>query len=272
MPKLSFHCDGCVTMLATAFEHASISDSGRVISAVRLDGFAFLSDCTRLVGDVAEWDRFAAEWNELPLDGHMGDGGRYRRRRYGAFHVARSVVRRLPHRAHHQDKRLNALNGGYDRWFAPLDDRLANSSAFMSLTISVAEMIDRLGARSVNEWDVEAHQFRIEATGEEVGLPTPEGPHRDGRDWVFLMVVARENVEGGETSLYEASGLTQWSRTLAAGDGLLIDDSRLLHSTSAIHPHDARLPGRRDVLVLTFKAARDMGTPLPALVHTREHR
>ena len=38
---------------------------------------------------------------------------------------------------------------------------------------------------NVAAWYVDVHQYRIEALGEDVGKPTPEGIHRDGADWVL---------------------------------------------------------------------------------------
>jgi hypothetical protein len=49
---------------------------------------------------------------------------------------------------------------------------------------------------------VELHQFRIEAGDGEAGLPTPEGAHRDGVDWVIVMLVDRHNVASGVTDIF----------------------------------------------------------------------
>lgn len=244
-----------------------IDPSDRTVHAVRTQGFALLPTLVMALERPADWDDFAAEWNTLPLDQHMGDGGRYRRRRYGAFRAAQGEIKRLPHRAHFQHRCFNPLNGGYDRWFAPLDKALAGSPVFITIVRGVLGLVERLGAPNARYWDVEVHQFRIEATVEHIGLPTPEGPHRDGRDWVFLMAVARENVADGETRLHDESGMVRWSRTLAPGEGLLIDDRRFLHSTSAIKPRNPQVSARRDVLVLTFSAVLDARERPPASSH-----
>ena len=49
-------------------------------------------------------------------------------------------------------------------------------------------------------WHVEMHQFRIEARPGQSGKPTPEGMHRDGVDWVLVLLVSRVNIASGETS------------------------------------------------------------------------
>ena len=50
-------------------------------------------------------------------------------------------------------------------------------------------------------WHVEIHQFRIEARSGQDGQPTPEGMHRDGVDWVLVLLVSRVNIASGETSI-----------------------------------------------------------------------
>jgi hypothetical protein len=42
--------------------------------------------------------------------------------------------------------------------------------------------------RSSAPWYVEAHQFRIDTT-DGIGRPTPEGAHRDGVDFVAVLLV-----------------------------------------------------------------------------------
>jgi len=225
------------------------------VRAIRTCGFAMLPALLAEIPGRAEWDAFAGDWNRLPLDRHMGDGGRYRRRRYATFHAARGDIERLPHRAHYQDRCVNPLTGGYDRWFAPLGEHLVGSRVFRNALRRALDIVERLGSPAARAWSIEAHQFRIEATSGQAGLPTPEGPHRDGRDWVFIMVVARHNVDGGETRLHDEHGLVRWSRRLAPGECLLIDDRRFLHSTSPINPREFGAAAQRDVLVLTFAAA-----------------
>ena len=54
-------------------------------------------------------------------------------------------------------------------------------------------------------WYVEAHQFRIDTT-DGIGRPTPEGAHRDGVDFVAVLLANRVGVKGGETRVFEAEG------------------------------------------------------------------
>jgi hypothetical protein len=110
----------------------------------------------------------------------------------------------------------------------------------------------RPGAR----WHIECHQFRIEARAEAAGLPTPEGVHRDGVDYVLVMLVSRVNIESGTTTVHGAAGELLGSFTLSVPlDAALVDDTRVKHGVTAVRPLDPALPAHRDVLVVTLRAA-----------------
>ena len=103
-------------------------------------------------------------------------------------------------------------------------------------------------------WFVEVHQFRIEARATEAGRPTPEGTHRDGVDFVLVLMVRRRNVRSGETSVHDLNGLTLGSFTLTDPfDAALVDDRRVMHGVTAVEPVDPADVGYRDVLVVTFR-------------------
>ncbi len=207
----------------------------------------------------ADWATLTPSWDRLPPDAHLRDGGHYRRRRHGCYvHTpATGTLVATPHRAHWQPTDYNALHGGFERWFDPLEPAVAEAVAWQQL-------LSRLGAlfaqvRPVAQWFIEAHQFRIDTAGG-VGRPTPEGAHRDGVDFVVVMLVARRGVKGGESRVFDANGphgvrflMTEPLTTL------LLDDARVIHETTPILPaepraNDAPVGGYRDTLVLTFRS------------------
>ena len=101
---------------------------------------------------------------------------------------------------------------------------------------------------------METHQFRIEARPGETGQPTPEGLHRDGVDWVAVLLVRRENVASGVTSIYDLQKRPLGSFTLTAPmETALTDDMRVYHGVTAIEPLVTGEPAYRDVLVATFR-------------------
>ena len=211
-----------------------------------------------LPAGLADWDGFAASWGELGLDRYMADGGRYRRRRFATFAVAPEdgAIRRKPHQPHYQSRDYNPLNGGIARWFDPVADAIAAHPATLSVIGTCNALFTGLTppATRPDVWHVEMHQFRIEARPDTEGRPTPEGMHRDGVDWVLVLLVRRENVASGETSIADAAGTALGSFVLTEPlDAALVDDALVWHGVTPIRPLDATRLAWRDVLVLTFR-------------------
>ncbi|MBZ8138811.1 hypothetical protein CLD22_02715 [Rubrivivax gelatinosus] len=190
-------------------------------------------------------------WDQLPPDRHLRDGGRYRRRRHGCFVVDGGRVEAVAPRAHWQPLAYNALHGGIERWFEPLPADWSEQPAWPALLAALAGVAARL--RGDGRWYVEAHPFRIDTT-DGIGRPTPEGAHRDGVDLVAVILVARHQVLGGETRVFEAAGAHGVRFTLAQPwSVLLLDDERVIHESTPIRPAVAGQPAWRDTLVLTFR-------------------
>jgi hypothetical protein len=200
---------------------------------------------------------FAPSWNDLPADAYLKDGGHYRRRRHSSFVVDGPAVTQAPHRAHWQPLEYNALHGGMERWFEPMQAAVVAAPAWSKLLRALAQVSS--GLRGPQPWYVEAHQFRIDTAGG-IGRPTPEGAHRDGVDLVAVFLVGRESVKGGETRVFQADGPAGQRFTLSEPwSVLLLDDERVIHETTPIQPMGA--PGHRDTLVLTFRANGFQGVP-----------
>src|SRR5512140_1091388 len=213
-------------------------------------GVCQIADC-RLDGLLA----LAPGWNDLPPDNYLKDGGHYRRRRHSCFVVDGSAVTPSPHRAHWQPVEYNALHGGMQRWFEPVNPAVVQSPAWQALLLALARVSSSL--KGDQPWFVEAHQFRIDTEGG-IGRPTPEGAHRDGVDLVAVFLVDRQGIKGGETRVFEAEGPAGQRFTLTdPWSALLLDDERVIHETTPIQP--LRGKGHRDTLVLTCRAGGFQG-------------
>ena len=237
-----------------------VTPAGEVDAALRRDGRAVL-DAAGLHGLMGAapgaLDAWKPHWERLPPDAHLRDGGRYRQRRHGCFVVDGAQVTPAPHRAHWQPLEYNALHGGIERWFDPIEADLTAQSLWSRLLRVLADRADAL--RGVQPWFVEAHPFRIDTAGG-IGRPTPEGAHRDGVDLVAVILVAREGVKGGETRVFDADGPAGLRFTLAEPwSVLLLDDARVIHETTPIQPLHASRPGHRDTLVVTLRAGGFQG-------------
>ncbi len=227
---------------------------------VAAEGFAFLEgEAMRALlektGSLADWERFAASWDDLRRDEYMADGGRDRLRRHAAFAIAAGglAARLEPRRPHYQSREYNALNGGVERWYEPVEADVAAGAALNAILAFGADFFRRL--RPGATWAVEVHQFRIEAVAGKTGKPTPEGVHRDGVDYVIALMIRRENVKSGTTRVSSPDGKPLGGFMLSRPlDAAIVDDARVLHAVTPIEAVDPALPARRDVLVATFRA------------------
>ena len=201
-------------------------------------------------------DALRPSWDDLPPDGHLRDGGRYRRRRHSCFVVeGDDAVRQVPHRAHWQPLEYNALHGGLERWFEPMHAEVVALPAWPRLLCALSRHCSAL--KGAQPWHVEAHQFRIDTT-DGIGRPTPEGAHRDGVDFVAVMLVERMGIKGGETRVFEADGPSGLRFTMQQPwTALLLDDRRVIHESTPIQPLEAN--GHRDTLVLTCRSGGFQG-------------
>jgi hypothetical protein len=226
-----------------------------ITSRLSSAGYVFLSAAevsSYLHVDVAQLDSIRTSWDALPRDEYLRDGGRYRSRRHSCYiqEFPSATLAATPRRPHWQPTSYNALHGGLERWFEPVSPAVAGSTAWTQLLRSIGAVFAQL--RPVDKWFIEAHQFRIDTAGG-IGRPTPEGAHRDGVDFVALMLIRRENVRGGETRVFDANGPTGVRFTMQEPWSLLLmDDARVIHETTPIQPDSAE--GVRDTLVLTYRA------------------
>lgn len=229
-----------------------------VFTSVNENGFTFVEGgAMRTIlegsGPLRDWDAFADSWNRLGLDTYMADGGRYRRRRYGMYAVTQAGdITRKPHGPHYQSLAYNPMHGDIERWFEPIESEVGSGSTLNTILTFSRHTFGHL-APSVSEWHAEIHQFRIEARSAETGRPTPEGLHRDGVDYVLVLLVTRQNIASGVTTIHGLRGEMLGQFTLTNPfDAAIVDDHRVAHGVTPVVPIDPAAPAYRDVLVVTF--------------------
>lgn len=233
--------------------------------SLRTRGYAVLQpeDFAQWMGlSVSDLHAMDADWQGLPPDAFLKDGGRYRRRRHSCFLSEGDQVQQVPHRAHWQPVEYNALHGGMQRMFEPMLESTTTSAAWLEMINALGQLADQVFCTDERHerWFVEAHQFRIDTT-DGIGRPTPEGAHRDGVDLVAVLLVGRKGVKGGETRVFEATGPNGQRFTLTEPwSVMLLDDARMIHETTPIQP--AEPGGVRDTLVLTYRRGNFQGAEL----------
>jgi hypothetical protein len=204
--------------------------------------------------DIGHDQAFLDSWNRLEQDRYMADGGKYRKRRHAVYAIqgAGEAARLMPHQPHYQTVDYNPLNGGVARYFAPILDDLHHSLTLAALLEFGNRVFSQISGNS--QWHIELHQFRIEARDGSDGKPTPEGVHRDGVDFVIVVMIKRINIESGATTIFDLEhhllGEFMLRETF---DTALVNDRRVYHGVTPITQLDPGQEAFRDVLVITFK-------------------
>jgi hypothetical protein len=249
---------------------AVIASAGSSLrDSIARDGFAFVRGQTMrtllaTAGPLTDWQSFAKSWDQLELDPYMADGGRYRRRRHAVFEAGvEGAFSRMPHQPHYQSLDYNPLHGGVERWFQPVGEAVAGGDSLHTILAFGRSLFGSL-AQQTRCWHVEVHQFRIEAGPDKPGRPTPEGLHRDGVDYVLVLLITRRNISSGTTAIHAPDGRQLGQFTLAHPfDAALVDDARVAHGVTPVEAIEPARPAYRDVLVVTFTSKPAAVSPRP---------
>jgi hypothetical protein len=203
--------------------------------------------------DAPAWTRFAKHWDELVADRYAAELGTRRARRYGhfLFNSSDGTARPVAHRAFVQPEASNPLYVETDRHFEPLTEIFAKDPLLQRIMVLLGRIAMSLD--DPPEWNAKVTPFRVLASTDDAGQPTPEGLHRDGVTLVTSLLIGRHNAIGGESSVFDTAGQRLLATTLCRPGTLLLgDDRRTLHGVSPIRPRDPARPAQRDVLVITF--------------------
>lgn len=193
-------------------------------------------------------------WEQLQPDSYLADGGHYRWRRYGKYSLDRSceIVSISVSESYFQDRAVNPFSGGLHRYFSPLEDRVLRNDFLRALIAYGARQFSAVTQHVPIGWDVDVHQVRVVGTADHTGLPTPEGVHRDGLDFLSIHLIQRWNTVGGRTIVCNSDLVPLAQEELSSPlDSVYADDARVLHYTEPITPA-GRDQAVRDVLLLGF--------------------
>ena len=236
---------------------ASIRLYSNITDGMRQSGYAWVQGKDFEVSSTLQgyWHEFAASWNDLPPDEYLQGKAPCRFRRYSCLSYAPLIgtIRVVPDAPFYQSKVFNPLFGGMERKFAPLNpETLRNPylSELINLDLSQWPM---LAGQEGLSWRVGVHQIRIASQHNQPASPTPEGIHRDGYQFVTMHFIARQNVSGGVSNIYDNQFRLLDSFTLSAPmDSIFIDDARVLHDATPILAEGKAGAASRDTLILTY--------------------
>ncbi|MBD2662974.1 hypothetical protein B6N60_00498 [Richelia sinica FACHB-800] len=187
---------------------------------------------------------FRPFFNDLPVDPYIK--GQYRFRRLSRFLVSGDKLIKLSHGYLFQSQAYNPLLGDVKREFAELDDALIELDIFKNLILAFSD-----SSKLHPEAEIGVHQIRTTCSPNNLGNPAPEGIHQDGTDFIGIFSVGRDNIQGGETHLYNAKKEKPvFNKILQPGELLLVNDHEFFHFTTPIKSQNPA-PGTRDVFVLT---------------------
>jgi hypothetical protein len=145
----------------------------------------------------------------------------------------------LPPRAHIQQVEHNKAVGGMMRAFEPIK---------VDVGVLLDYVIDAFQLQEHRHWHVDLHQWRMRCAVDSAVESVPEGAHRDGHQMVGIFVIERSNIKGGRTLLYDPTGRPVFDDVLGPGEGIVFDDRKFLHDTSAIIADEQG--GYRDIFAI----------------------
>lgn len=204
--------------------------------------------------DQSGWQALRQSYDDLPQDAYMPRGAAYRRRRFGRYRYrgATDAVEPAAQMPFYQSPAYNPLNGGIYRHFEPLAPEIQCHPTLLQL-IRFHARLCRAADPETQDWQVYVHQIRIVGSPRRLSSPTPEGMHQDGHRYIAQILVARENVSGAETLIYDST-LTLMKRTTLTLplDTLFINDRSAWHEVTPLRALAAVGQAYRDMLLIDF--------------------
>jgi hypothetical protein len=183
-------------------------------------------------------------FSDLVFDPYMGKN---RYRRFSQYKMQYSDGRwhlhLLPHRPYVTFKQYNRVAGGIKRYYEPLK---------VDFSSCILAGVNAIPLDTNDEWQINVHQYRVVVRPGIAGVVVPEGPHRDGHEYVMIAVFRRHQITGAEMSLLPLGGEGEpfFKTIVQEGRAALLDDRRMFHDVTEIEP--IKDEGHRDIIVVAF--------------------
>ncbi|MFE6162895.1 2OG-Fe dioxygenase family protein [Streptomyces sp. NPDC056486] len=195
---------------------------------------------------------FQALWDDLALDQNLG-GSTYRYRRYGRVRAeitaSEPEFTPLAHSVFQQSAEHIPIHMGRARLFEPVAQEHLSHPVLLGLLADGLRLIRSGDDRT--QWEIGLHFVRTIA-GATPGLPTPEGRHRDGHDYIGMHLLGRRGCTGGESIVYRDGRPDTRLTLLDPLDGMVVVDAAIMHEVTPIAATDGE--GVRDMLLVDYNA------------------
>lgn len=199
---------------------------------------------------------FSDSFNQLIPDQHVD--GQYRYRRYSRLTGSLDNPQCLDDLPFFQSKTVNYLNGDIDRCFEALEGAVIELPQFKQLMQSIGDFFGFDPAKTI----LGVHQIRVVCTSDETGCPVPEGIHQDGFDLIAMCCIAKCNIEGAESQIFNDPKLPAlYQCTMEPGDIIYCNDRTMYHYASPVKPECPGFEGYRDMFVITVSLSEQQWQP-----------
>jgi hypothetical protein len=193
---------------------------------------------------------FLESFDRLAFDTYAPNAQRFRRfSQYIAFFDCKAelTLERLPHRPFVQSAKYNSYSGGIPRKFEPIEPRI-------DVKPYINQLFELLDIERSLRYHIDVHQYRVYGKPEAAGTSVPEGPHSDGMECVAILVFQRQGItpRSAEFSLIDPQTKKPFfSTVVGAGEGILLDDQKMLHDAAPIAAAGSE-QGFRDYIVVNI--------------------
>jgi hypothetical protein len=185
-------------------------------------------------------------FHQAPLDPYVEDGSRYKD--IARFMISRGKVVKTLHGDLVHPINAATYGGISSRTYTEIPER-----DIKPLRVLI-EFFARLGCiESGCEMLLQRQRVMV---NDKTARTVQEGRHQDGLKKLAILCIARVNIRGGTSYLYNERGEQVFAGTLKPGQIIFVDDVRLWHDASPISPMKVGLPSYRDVILLNWPAER----------------
>jgi hypothetical protein len=203
------------------------------------------------LGTTIQLDAIAEGFSRVPRDLSVADGSRIKDL-YRCKIVAGRVTRTTHAPLHHPANAVS-YQGIATRKYS--ETPAADQSNLARVVQAFAEL---WSIPEGTEFLVQRQGVRCTPTdGQASTVQERGGWHSDGCKKLGMLLVSRVNCEGGVSKVRDRAGFRLFSRLLAPGELLLVDDATLEHNATPIRCVDPESPGFRGIIILTITSCRE---------------